>query len=456
MTEPIELKDYSPTKEYKELCKALQKKLDEGEHNIITINGDSDNSKLKVFDDYDGIYCTQKYVGVLIDEKGNKFIIGSRFDKGEKQYFLQYLFEKAFGDGGKILSDMGIDGKPEAVWDFLLMYLYIEQLKKALRKGVFRKYRQFQYNDSKVKGQIDIARHIRLNPLSDNGKIAYNAREYTAKNYYNILLLCAFDIMQKKYPTVTKVSFEVKRVLDGLRAQNENWSTVKINTVLKETERKIVHNVYRDYEELRMLSRLIIRNMGMNVFSGERNKVSGVLVDITKLWENFLYKTILKEIGATPQKKFSILNGHRNIQPDFYFENKKLVLDAKYKDVWSKNLDKEYWDVPVCRDYASKAIREDLFQVLAYMFSLKCNKGGVIFPIKAESENTAEQSSEKAKFKNTIKQLSVCDNECDNKYFYCIPVYLPENEYEDYGDFSKEMNKRMNAIKKDILNILNK
>ena len=58
---------------------------------------------------------------------------------------------------------------------------------RAYRKGIYKQYCTFEGNDSKVRGKIDIARHIRLNPLF-NGKIAYSYREYTINNNTNRLI----------------------------------------------------------------------------------------------------------------------------------------------------------------------------------------------------------------------------------------------------------------------------
>ena len=74
----------------------------------------------------------------------------------------------------------------------------IQQIEKAYRKGIYKQYCTFEGNDSKVRGKIDIARHIRLNPLF-NGKIAYSYREYTINNNTNRLILTAYTLMEKKY-----------------------------------------------------------------------------------------------------------------------------------------------------------------------------------------------------------------------------------------------------------------
>ena len=91
---------------------------------------------------------------------GVQVAIHSRFDKdSEKQYFLHYMLQKVFGIN--ILNFENHMG-PDELWEFLI-YVFPYCLLRALRQGLFRAYRQYDCNDSKVKGAIDIARHLKLN-----------------------------------------------------------------------------------------------------------------------------------------------------------------------------------------------------------------------------------------------------------------------------------------------------
>ena len=85
----------------------------------------------------------------------------------------------------------------------LLAFVFAAQIERAYRKGLYRRYRTYECNDSKVKGKIDITRHIRLNPLN-NGKIAYSYREYTADNDVNKMIFTAYTYLQKRHPNIMK------------------------------------------------------------------------------------------------------------------------------------------------------------------------------------------------------------------------------------------------------------
>src|SRR5690554_6543804 len=93
---------------------------------------------------------------------------------------------------------MNLSSTSEKTWDMLLMLIFVNQLELALNQGLYRQYQIKEYNDSKIKGRIDINRHIKLNPLQ-NGKIAYSTREYTVMNPINQLILLADHYLEKKY-----------------------------------------------------------------------------------------------------------------------------------------------------------------------------------------------------------------------------------------------------------------
>ena len=189
-----------------DICKGIQKNITKGLSSIFILNEEIPTDKPPVIFHYGDAekYTADRYVGIIMDEHGNQIFIGSRFDRNEEQqWFLQYVFSQAFDATGKIIKKMNPIGKYETTWDWLIMFMFIQRLKEAFRKGIFRRYRQFLHNDFNVKGQIDIARYIKLD-IPENGRIAYRTREYTPDNYYNILFLRALNEMEKRNPQLMR------------------------------------------------------------------------------------------------------------------------------------------------------------------------------------------------------------------------------------------------------------
>lgn len=184
MSELITLKDYS------ELPNNLQSDSDEAEklrNCLLNLSADqvlsipemteTEKDSFRILTNFNGKYWTQNYIGLLQIEEKNVFI-GSRFDD-ESFFFTQYILDRALGMNINILQNMDPGVGSGDILEQLLAFVFAAQIERAYRKGLYRRYRTYECNDSKVKGKINITRHIRLNPLN-NGKIAYSYREYTA------------------------------------------------------------------------------------------------------------------------------------------------------------------------------------------------------------------------------------------------------------------------------------
>ena len=96
--------------------------------------------------------------------------IGSRFDSKKidsketdieetKPYFMRYLLLRVLG--AHVLN-LPTHNDVDPI-DELCIFLFPLTLKNALAKGLFKAYRRWEYNDAKIKGAIDMARHLRIN-----------------------------------------------------------------------------------------------------------------------------------------------------------------------------------------------------------------------------------------------------------------------------------------------------
>ncbi|MGN0114358.1 MAG: McrC family protein [Acutalibacteraceae bacterium] len=400
---------------------------------------------------------TQGYVGsigfskTVSDETYHITInIHSRFDSDKSSRFLMYIFSKAFNVNGKIFDKLPVNGSKEQTWDLPLMITFIKQLHNALKKGMFRQYQEYEHNDSNVKGRIDFARHLKENmPINgkSNGKICYVTREYTVDNPINRLILRAYACLEKRHRNILRglvaKDDTVKKGLQILKNEVQGWQTISDKDAVKQANKKIVHNVYKNYEPLRKTSIAILKRMGVNMYISSSNSISGVLINMPHLWEVFLHNEIFTKItgkiGEYKQPKFPIIfddegNSKQILKPDFYFasNNKNIVIDAKYKPKWG-----EYY-----KDKPWKYAREDIFQVLSYMYVLKCQIGGVLFPINMNKYKTAEQY--------IIKEYKIHDNIGNNR-FMLIPYPVPNTEdaqqfYDSMENSSGEIIKQLQKI----------
>lgn len=129
-----------------------------------------------IIDILDGTISSGNLMG-FVGCRNTRLRIHSRFDCDENDYFMHYLLEKVFSVN---MFDLKYSTDPESVFDFVL-FLFPFFLKRALSQGLYKEYVTHRHNDDRVKGAVEIARHIRLN-IPFTGNVAYKTREHTADN----------------------------------------------------------------------------------------------------------------------------------------------------------------------------------------------------------------------------------------------------------------------------------
>ena len=338
----------------------------------------------------------------------------------------------------------------------LLAFVFAAQIERAYRKGLYRRYRTYECNDSKVKGKIDITRHIRLNPLN-NGKIAYSYREYTADNDVNKMIFTAYTYLQKRHPNIMK-NLEKKRKTVGecitqFRNIMQPASRQEAQKLVQRERRKITHSIYHDWEEVRKTAILILRHMGIFVRDAQAEKtIHGVLINMNWVWEQYLQSILEDEIkgkGYTfqPQDEKNIFIRNKNplhtLKPDLCIykdEKSALILDAKYKNAWSDAVQNKNGNF-------DERVREDYFQILAYMYGFRCNKAGIFCPCPDKNSSHSEYEY----YEYTITK------DREKEKFYLLPLYIPhsqESKNNSFKSFKEAMETNEKKFKNQVKKIL--
>lgn len=305
-----------------------------------------------------------------------KLRIHSRFDLGNDDYFMHYLLEKVFSVN---MFDLKYNTDAESVFDFLL-FLFPFFLKRALSQGLYKEYVTNRYNDDRLRGVIEVTRHIRLN-IPFTGNVAYKAREHTSDNDLMELIRHTIEYIRSKefgagiLSRDEETKANVSLVIEATASYEKNDRA----RVISKNLRAKIHPYYFEYEPLRKLCVQILRHEEIK-YGKDEDTVYGVLFDGAWLWEEYL-NTLLEDIGFKhPKNKegrgavylFKPKRGPR--YPDFF--NDMMVLDAKYK---------RYSEGGV-----SGISREDIAQVISYMYIKRLPLGGFLVPggeyVKVESE----------------------------------------------------------------------
>ena len=341
--------------------------------------------------------------------------IQSRFDKGHDDYLLHYMLQKVLSLN---LFDLSHNNEQEDVFDFM-MFMFPYFLKKALRQGVYREYKTHKYNNSNVKGTIDIGRHIAQN-VPFVGNIAYSTREYCQDNGMTELIRHTIEYMRKNKYGKAVLNFDketidnVKLIIEQTPSYNEN----ERNRIISKNLRMKCHPFYTEYIPLRSLCLQILRMEELK-YGESDDEVCGILFDGAWLWEEYV-NTILQNYGFVhPENKrrkggiylFEDKSGVR--YPDFY--KKDIVLDAKYKRLGS------YEDV-------AKVGRDDIHQVIAYVNALNAKTGGFVSPLENKQAIIPTKHIKGTNSTLSIFGIEICESAASYAEF-CGAMKVKENEF---------------------------
>lgn len=414
----------------------------------IEINGIEVPSKHEETSDenYGGGYENNKY--------DIQITISTRFDEDKDNKHLYFLC-KMLSCGDLEFNEFAPETEVDNLFNILLIHLLKMQLKMAYNQGIYKAYQNFKRNDSKIKGSIDFARHIKDN-IMFTGRIAYNTRENTYDNETNYLILYAYEYLKKKYPSSVQAILlndnQTRKIITELKELTPGRYNNDVKKVISKCMRPISHPYYQKSEMVRKTCIRILQNMGLSIFNGTKEEVCGLLYYVPDLWENFLINSYYKyndsNIKVDKQRNYYIFSASqgnqqindgdgkeftKNIRPDFVFskEDKEVfILDAKFKPRWYDSAKKSMIHGSIYNDY---------LQVINYMVTANIKAAGVIFP------------TNKSKLEGNEHKIS---KENDQNRFYCFDVNIPQitedNMYRPYMEWSKEFDEQLKTCIKEI------
>lgn len=327
----------------------------------------SDQMVLQGIDNY---YYTSNIMGYL-GLGDERLVIESRFSDGE-DFFFQYLLERIMEFPNII--NLETDANQNEQLFNVLLFLFPQYLKSAVRKGIFKTYIRNEYNDGNAKGTIDVARHIRKN-IPFTGKIAYSQREYAFDNYLVELIRHTIEFIKSKAygnRILESVKDEVKLVIQS----SGNYCVSDRRKIIERNQKNTVqHAYYHEYKDLQQLCLLILRNEKHQMGAGSK-RVFGILFDGAWLWEEYV-NSLIGEFFYHPMNKadngaqWLFAGGTGLIYPDFISRNveNRVIADAKYKPVGNIG-------------------NKDYLQILAYMFRFDAKKGFYLYPEAGKLEET--------------------------------------------------------------------
>ena len=316
-----------------------------------------------ILQEFNGKYRTGNVMGFIGYGK-ERLIIQSRFCNDKEDYFLSYLLERVLNIPNIVSLDADTSSDKRLL-NFLL-FIFPKYLDNAIRKGLYKQYIHKQYNDTNIKGKIDIPRHLTKNtPFI--GSIAYSQRLFSYDNMLMELIRHTIEfIKSKSYGSI--ILSDIKEELKLIVNATQSYRTCDRQKIIEQNKKNpIRHAYFREYSALQRLCILILKSEKHDIGSGIQNSY-GILFDGAWLWEeyvnillssHFYHPKNKSKFGA--QQLFS--DGKGLIYPDFISKSTdpRLIVDAKYKPI--------------------ENIRgRDYLQVLAYMYRFDASKGYYIYP----------------------------------------------------------------------------
>ena len=349
--------------------------------------------------------------------------IRSRFTNNDKNdYFLHYMLQKVFL-GQTINLDIGTT-ENENFWEYYY-YLFPHYLNKALAQGSYKEYVHKKYNNMNLRGSIDIKRHIRQN-IPFQGKIAYNTREHSYNNRITQLIRHTIEYITCSHfgKSILNSSIEIRDNISQIEYLTHDFHHRNRQNIIQECHEKISNPYWKEYENLRQLC-LKILNQDKLSFNGSEDKVHGILFDGAWLWEEYL-ATILTPQGFIHPDNNKKLNriyldkeNSLSRYPDFYCNQRELILDAKYQFVQDDK-------------------RENIHQIITYMYRLKSKKGILIYPTSEKNINNKSYS------------LLGCGEIDNTPYCQLIHQCFHISTSKDYKNFCDMMKENEQDFLKDI------
>lgn len=316
-----------------------------------------------ILQEFNGKYRTGNVMGFIGYGK-ERLIIQSRFCNDKEDYFLSYLHERVLNIPNIVSLDADTSSDKRLL-NFLL-FIFPKYLENAIRKGLYKQYIHKKYNDTNIKGKIDIPRHLTKNtPFI--GSIAYSQRLFSYDNMLMELIRHTIEfIKSKSYGSI--ILSDIKEELKLIVNATQSYRTCDRQKIIEQNKKNpIRHAYFREYSALQRLCILILKSEKHDIGSGIQNSY-GILFDGAWLWEeyinillssHFYHPKNKSKFGA--QQLFS--DGKGLIYPDFISKSTdpRLIVDAKYKPI--------------------ENIRgRDYLQVLAYMYRFDASKGYYIYP----------------------------------------------------------------------------
>ena len=441
---------------------------------ILSVSVDSDNYYIKTDGLMGYISATFKNNESDPDDYHFNIYIHSRFDYHfpnftdsedsskpdfNRDFFLHYMLQR-------IMNINLFDSDPDTQRDQnelgLLLYFFPGLLRLAMNQGLFKQYVHREYNDSRVRGPIDVSRHISCN-IPFKGNVSYSTTEYDYDNPVTQLVRHTIEVIRHHEWAVEllKQTDKTRQDVQIIVANTERYHANERRRIIEQNCRLINHPFYTEWRPLQHLCLSILKHDDMRYVSEKDNdRIHGLLFDGPWLWESYLWwlfknwtetQDFIHPNNKTRENAIRLFQNSSDIDveaqlgkqsrtkkyPDFYkpFKNPEVLKTNSQAalEIWDAKF-KQYDNNPINRD--------DVHQLITYLYIQStpahlCPAAGVIYPSKSQSDCI--------KFGNKLMGLG--------GQLYQWGLQIPSGK-SSYSEFKEGMTASENTFKNKYISLL--
>ena len=229
----------------------------------------------------------------------------------------------------------------------MLIVLFLQSVSNILKNGGLRKdYIQEEDNlHGKIKGKILFSKHIKANLSRGRKDLAYcRFQEYSIDCPDNRVIKQALLICSKKISSINTWGIKNSASLGKLlRYCLPAFEKVSMNISVSQIKSLRVNPVFKQYKTTIPLAKMIIEGNSHLITDDKSRDKTKVLIppfriDMARLFERYVYHLLCKKYNNI---RFQIASKWDSNIMDFCKPDEHLVIDAKYKAIWSKRPDHE-------------------------------------------------------------------------------------------------------------------
>jgi len=215
----------------------------------------------------------------------------------------------------------------------IYLELFLSHTEKLMHEGLVKRYKSTESNLTVMKGQLMFSKNISKNVVHKE-RFYVRHTEYNRSNIFNQLLyktLCLIPSLSSSPLLLDKVN---RLLLDFPELPDCNVNPATFDGLV--FDRKTVR-----YKEAIVICKMLLLNFRPDITGGREN-VMAILFDMNELWEEFVYRRLIKSAQAgtsvSRQKKKPFWYNQSNefykwVRPDIVITKDKtrIILDTKWK-----------------------------------------------------------------------------------------------------------------------------